>query len=345
MNKMNHVETLSTVLLNRDFHKDIAKIVSSDVKSEEFFIKIQPFEEGEQSPNVIGLLVNGHAKITNDVLSLYPNLRVVSNHGVGIEHIDVQAATDRGILVFNTPDVLTGATADIALALLLSSARRVVDGDRISKSPSTAAFDSYYFGSEVHGTTVGICGFGRIGQAIGRRCALGFDMRLLYHNRRRVSEEIEKETGNAVYFPKLDDMLKECDYVVVAAPATPETRNMFSLPQFKAMKPTAHFINIARGSLVNQEDLAEALENHLIAGAGLDVTEPEPLPRDHRLLKCPNLTITPHVGSATFSTRLKMAKLAMANLNRGLCGESKGDGSIEAVNKDAVVATLIKMKQ
>jgi glyoxylate reductase len=326
---------MSIVLLNRNFREDIAEIVGVESGNSKFSLRIGPFSEQpeEVASSVVGLLVNGHVKINTELISLYPNLRVISNHGVGIEHIDIQAATNRGILVFNTPDVLTGATADIALALLLSSARRVVDGDRISKSPNTTVFDSYYFGSEVHGTTIGVVGFGRIGQAIGRRSALGFDMRLIYHNRRRVSPDIERETGNAVYYSNLEDMLRECDYVVVAAPATPETKNMFSMPQFKAMKPTAHFINIARGSLVNQEDLADALENHLIAGAGLDVTDPEPLPRDHRLLKCPNITITPHVGSATFSTRLKMATLAVANLNRGLFGESPGDGSIEAVNK------------
>jgi glyoxylate reductase len=330
------------VLLNRSFQKDISEILGVEKLDflEHAKLRIGPFKTNDDDANnVIALLVNGHTPVTNELMSSYPKLQVISNHGVGLDHIDISSATTRGILVYNTPDVLTGATADIALALLLSSARKVVEGDAISKSSKTKVFDSYYFGSEVHGQTVGIVGFGRIGQAIGKRCALGFDMKLLYHSRGRVSEEIEKKSGNAIYYSSLEEMLSVCDFVIVAAPATPETRNMFSFAQYKAMKKTAHFINIARGSLVDQEALADALEGQQIAGAGLDVTEPEPLPRDHRLLKCPNITITPHVGSATFSTRLMMAKLAIANLKRGLnkgVASIDNDGSIEAVNKKEV---------
>ena len=267
------------------------------------------------------LLVHGHVRVDAALLARFPRLRCVSNHGVGVDHIDAAACSAARVRVYNTPDAVTGATADCAFALLLAAARRVVEGDAISRAPATVHFSGTWFGAEVHGQTLGVVGMGRIGSAVARR-ARGFDMRVLYHNRRRVAPEAEAALGAAEglcrFCPELDELLGEADFVVVTAPATPETRHLIGAPQLARMRRSAFLVNVSRGSLVDQDALAAALGSGAIAGAALDVTEPEPLPRNHALLRSPNLTLTPHVGTATRKTRVTMAQLALANLAAGL---------------------------
>lgn len=301
------------VVVNREFPHLQATLLAR-------FPNVRVCDNFDAPPDVaaqaVALLVNGHTRVDAAVLARFPNVRVVSNHGVGYDHIDVPACIARGVRVGNTPDVLTGATADMAFAILLAAARRVVAGDAIARAPSTAAFDSGWFGAEVHHATLGIVGCGKIGQAIARRGA-GFDMRVLYHNRSRLAPADE---AGATHCAALVDLLRESDFVVIAAPASAATRHLIGAPQLSAMKRSAFLVNISRGSLVDQDALVAALESGAIAGAALDVTEPEPLPRDHPLLRAPNCIITPHTGSATLQTRAAMLARALENLRAGLDG-------------------------
>ncbi len=271
--------------------------------------------------DVVGLVYIGYpTRVDADFLDQYPSLRVVSNHGVGVDRIDVAACVSRGIKVGNTPDVLSGVTADMAFSLLLASARRVCEGDGIARSPSTRAFELNWLGTEVTGATIGIVGLGRIGKKIALR-ALGFKMRILYYKRNRLDENTEKELSSQ-YYNNLLDMLPECDFVVLVLPGNEETYKMFSVAEFGAMKKTAIFVNVGRGSAVDQEALTSALTEGRIAGAGVDVTDPEPLPRDHPLLQAPNLTISPHCGSATMKSRLKLVQRLVDNILCALRGET-----------------------
>lgn len=258
-------------------------------------------------------------KIDGSFLDHYPSLEVIGNHGVGTDHINVPACHSRGIKVSNTPDVLSAAAADMAFSLLLASARRICEGDKIARSPSTHSFDMNWLGYEVTGSTLGIVGLGRIGLKIAQR-ALGFRMKILYNKRKRLDENKENELS-VKYYACLQEMLPECDFVVLVIPGTEENFKMFSTAEFNAMKKTAVFVNIGRGSVVDQEALASALTDGTIAAAGVDVTSPEPLPRDHPLLQIPNLTISPHTGSATMRTRQKMVQLVIDNILCGLKGE------------------------
>jgi glyoxylate reductase len=243
---------------------------------------------------------------------------VISNYGVGVDHIDLAAAEARGIAVGNTPGVLEATTADLAFALLLAVARRVVEGDRYARSPEFVRYDpGYMLGREVHGRTLGIVGLGKIGFQVARR-ALGFDMQVLYHNRHR---RPDAEQAIAVRYVSLDELLSTSDYVVLTVPLTAETRGLINAQTLGLMKPTAILVNAARGPVVDTNALQVALEAGKIAAAGLDVTDPEPLPRDHALLKLPNLVITPHLGSATVETRRRMAEVSVENLLAGLRGE------------------------
>lgn len=261
----------------------------------------------------------GHLRVDGAVMDRLPGIRVISNYGVGVDHIDVKAAAERGIPVGNTPSVLDGATADMGMALLLAAGRRLGEGERYARSPEFLHYDpGYMLGREVHSTTLGIVGLGAIGRQVARR-AKGFDMRLLYHNRRR-RPEAEQELG--VEYRALDGLLAESDYVMLCCPLTAETRNLIDAQALAKMKPTATLVNIARGGVVDTQALYEALRDRKIYGAGLDVTEPEPLPRDHPLLALENVVIMPHLGSATVETRREMARNSVENLMRGLRGEA-----------------------
>jgi glyoxylate reductase len=265
-----------------------------------------------------GFLTYGHPHIGGAEMDRMPNLRIISNFGVGVDHIDLHAARERGIPVGNTPGFVDNATADMTFALLMAIARNVVVGDRYAHSPEFTVYDpSILHGHEVYGSTVGIIGMGAIGKQVARR-ASGFDMPILYHNRNR-NLDAEAETGAT--YAALPDLLGQADFVTLNVPLTPETRRMIGRDQLRQMKPTAYLINLARGGVVDHDALLEALTEKWIAGAALDVTEPEPLPRDHPLLALPNLIIAPHLGSATRQTRTGMAQRTVDNLLAGLHGQ------------------------
>lgn len=266
---------------------------------------------------VEGIYTYGHPTIDAAVLDRLPGLKVISNYGVGVDHIRLADAEARGIAVGNTPGVLEATTADLGFALLLASARRIVDGDRYAHSPEFVRYDpGYMLGREVHGRTLGIIGMGQIGYRVARR-ALGFEMTVLYHNRRRRDDA----EGAHVRHAGLDELLARSDYVMLCVPLTDQTRGLIGERALGLMKPTATLINIARGAVVDTDALARALADGRIAAAALDVTEPEPLPRDHPLLALPQVIITPHLGSATVETRRRMAELSVENLMAGLRGD------------------------
>jgi glyoxylate reductase len=260
----------------------------------------------------------GHPTVDAAMLDRLPGLRVISNFGVGVDHIDVAAATARGIPVGNTPGILDGATADLAFALLLAVGRRIVEGDKYARGPAFTRYDpTYLLGREVHSSTLGILGMGRIGEQVAKRAG-AFDMAVLYHNRTR-RPDVEGRLG--VRHVSKDELLATADYVVLTVPLTPGTRGLIGRAEFARMKPTAALVNVARGPVVDTAALTEALTTRTIRMAAVDVTDPEPLPRDHPLLKLDNLVITPHLGSATEETRRRMAEMSVENLMLGLAGE------------------------
>lgn len=253
------------------------------------------------------LLTTVTDKVDGAFLDAAPSVKAVANLAVGTDNIDLEAAAERGIPVGNTPGVLTDSTADIAFALLLAVARRLSEGEREVREGRWAPWHpSHMLGGDLADTTLGIIGWGRIGQAMARR-GEGFGMRIVHSSR---SSGIP-----------LEELLEQSDHVSLHTPLTPETRHLMGAPQFARMKKTAYFINTSRGGTVDQEALRTALVDGQIAGAGLDVTEPEPLPADDPLLGAPNLLVVPHVGSATVRTRSRMADLAVDNLLAALAGD------------------------
>jgi glyoxylate reductase len=251
------------------------------------------------------------------LLERLPGVRVISNFGVGVDHIDVAAATARKIPVGNTPGVLDGATADMAFTLLLAAGRRLAEGDRYARGPDFLRYDpSYLLGREIHGATLGIFGLGRIGAQVANR-ARGFDMNVVYHNR-KPRPDVEKALG--VQYVSREELLKTADYVVLTVPLTTETRHLIGRAELAMMKPTSILVNVSRGPVVDTDALTDALTKRTIYAAGLDVTDPEPLPRGHPLLVLKNVTITPHLGSATEQTRQRMAEMSLENLLAGLAG-------------------------
>jgi glyoxylate reductase len=282
-------------------------------------VELLPWSSADtaEARSLEGIYTYGHPQVDAALLERLPRLRVISNFGVGVDHIDVAAATARGIAVGNTPGILDGATADLAFALLLAAGRRLVEGDRYARGPDFLRYDpSFTLGQEVHGSTLGILGLGRIGEQVARR-ARAFEMQLLYHNRQR-RPEVEQVLG-ARYVSR-EELLAAADYVMLTVPLTPQTRHLIGRAELARMKPTAILINAARGAVVDTEALTEALAARTIRAAALDVTEPEPLPRDHPLLRLDNVIITPHLGSATERTRRRMAELSIDNLLAGLAG-------------------------
>ena len=283
-------------------------------------VELEPWEltQTGSASAIDGVYTYGHPRLDGAILDRLPGVRIISNYGVGVDHIDLAAAAARGIPVANTPSILDGATADMGMTLLLAGARRLVEGDRYARSPQFTVYDpGYMLGREVHGATLGVIGLGAIGRQVARR-ARAFDMRVLYYNRRR-REEAERELG--VEYVSFDQLLSASDYVMLCCPLTDDTRKLIGAAALKKMKPTALLVNIARGGVVDTDALYEALRDGQIGGAAVDVTDPEPLPRDHPLLKLDNFTIAPHLGSATVETRREMARLSVENLLRGLKGE------------------------
>lgn len=247
-----------------------------------------------------------------------PQIKVISQMAVGFDNIDVPAATQRGIPIGNTPGVLTDATADFAWALLMSAARRVVEGDKFTRAGKWKTWGPIDFlGPDVSGATLGIVGFGRIGQAVAKRAA-GFDMRILYYDVQRYPDA--EKSFNAQY-ADLETVLRESDFVSIHTVLSKETYHFFGDAKFKLMKPSAVVINTSRGPVVDPAALHRALANGTIAYAALDVTEPEPIKMDDPLLTLDNIIIAPHIASASFSSRNKMATMAAANLIAGLKSE------------------------
>jgi glyoxylate reductase len=274
---------------------------------------------GAGSGHFDAIYTYGHPRVDDAMLARMPGVRVISNYGVGVDHIDVKAAAARGIPVGNTPGVLDGATADMAFALLLAAGRKLVEGDRYARGPSFLVYDpGYMLGREIHHSTVGIVGLGRIGAQVAKR-ARGFDMTVLYHNRNR-RPDVESSLG--VHYRGFAELLAESDYVVLTLPLTPQTTGLIGPAELARMKPTAVLVNVARGPVVNTAALTEALARRQIYAAALDVTDPEPLPREHPLLKLDNVIIAPHLGSATEQTRRVMAEISIENLMLGLKGEA-----------------------
>lgn len=254
-------------------------------------------------------------KVDRELLEAAPNLKIVSNLAVGYNNIDIHAAHERGVMVTNTPDVLTESTADLTFALLLATARRIIEAEQSVRSGDWKSWSPMGMaGRNVGGATLGIVGMGRIGEAVARR-AQGFGMNVLYHNRTRRSFEDVK-------YAKLDDLLQQSDYVVILTPLTQETQGMIGERELSLMKETACLINVARGGIVDEAALYEALKAKKIWGAGLDVFETEPVPLDHPLLSLPNLTVLPHIGSATIQTRLAMMEMNAQAIAACLEGKS-----------------------
>jgi glyoxylate reductase len=253
-----------------------------------------------------GLLTLVTDRVDAELLDAAPRLKAIANMAVGTDNIDLEAAAARGIAVGNTPDVLTDATADLALALLLALARRIVPGAAKVRDGRWRTWEpAAELGADLEAATLGIVGWGRIGQAVARR-ADGFGMHVLHSSR-----------SSGV---PLSELLERADFVSLHTPLTPDTRHLIDAGALARMKPTALLVNTARGGVVDQDALRAALHDGEIGGAALDVTDPEPLPADHPLLDAPNLLVVPHIGSATVRTRAKMAAMAADNLLAALAG-------------------------
>ena len=257
-----------------------------------------------------GLICHIISTIDEEVLASAPTLKVVANVAVGYNNIDVAAARRRGVIVTNTPDVLTETTADFAWTLLMATARRVVEADHYARSGRWTAWKwDLLWGADVHGTTLGIVGFGRIGRAVARR-ALGFNMRVLYHDAVRADAAVERELSATA--TDLETLLREADFVTLHTNLTPETRHLIGERTLRLMRKSAIVVNAARGPIVDEAALAQALREGWIAGAGLDVFEEEP--RIHPdLLPLQNVVLAPHIASASRDTRVAMATLAVRN--------------------------------
>ncbi|MBM7570208.1 2-hydroxyacid dehydrogenase [Aquibacillus albus] len=272
----------------------------------------------EKIKDVDGLFCLLTETIDEELLETAPHLKVVSNMAVGYNNIDIDAAKKLGITVTNTPGVLTETTADLTFALLMATSRRIVEASSYLKEGKWKTWSPMQLtGQDIHGATLGIIGMGRIGSAVAKR-ALGFDMNVIYHNRKRVSK-LEEELD--VKYVEMDHLLKNSDFVCVMVPYTKETDKLISKREFDLMKDTAILINTARGGIVDEQALYAALISNKIWGAGLDVFENEPVSVDHPLLSLDNVVAIPHIGSASIKTRLKMAEVAADNLIKSLKNE------------------------
>jgi glyoxylate reductase len=290
-----------------------------------------------RAPELDGLLSLLTDPVDAELIAAAPRLRAISNYAVGVDNVDLEAATRRGIPVGNTPGVLTDTTADLAVALMLGISRRLVQGDAYVRRGEWRTWETgLLLGHDLHGATAGIVGFGRIGQAVARRLE-GFDCEVL-HTGRAVREGAGSARPGAIHIRRegagsarpgamgirgvaLEELLGRSDFVTLHSPLTPETRGLIGDEALARMKPSAYLVNTARGPIVDSGALARALHAGEIAGAALDVTDPEPLPAGHPLLDAPNLLVLPHLGSATHATRERMADMAVDNLLAGLGGE------------------------
>jgi glyoxylate/hydroxypyruvate/2-ketogluconate reductase len=299
-------------------------------EAEEHIAKFCDYEkwdaEGEISREVLfekladkeGLIQAG-IKIDEELLKHAPNLKVVSNISVGYNNFDLEAMKKRNVIGTNTPYVLDDTVADLIFGLMLSTSRRIAELDKYVKANEWRPSDEKnLFGLDVHHSTLGIIGMGRIGEAVAKRAKLGFDMEVIYYNRNR-KPKVEEKLG--VKYCDFDSLLEKSDFIVLMTPYTKDTYHLIDTKEFNKMKNTAVFINASRGQTVNENALIEALQNNKIFGAGLDVYEQEPISTDSPLLRLPNVVTLPHIGSATNKTRSNMAMAAADNLVKAVLGE------------------------
>ncbi|MDB9721574.1 D-glycerate dehydrogenase [Nitrosopumilus sp.] len=267
-----------------------------------------------------GLICFPYDKIDKEIIQSAKKLKAISTYSVGYDHIDTQFAKENKIRVGYTPEVLTDATADMAFALLLDSLRRISEGDRIiRKGQWKQIYGAYdYVGLDLQGKTLGIMGLGRIGKTLAKR-AKAFDMKIIYHNRKQISKTEEKKIG--VKYTTFEKLISQSDIISIHVPHTKQTNEMFNMKIFRKMKKTSFLINTSRGKVVNEKDLAVALKQKIIAGAGLDVFDTEPIKKNHPFLKLENTVLAPHVGSSTKETRIEMAKITMKNMILGMKGK------------------------
>ncbi len=271
----------------------------------------------KENPDTEALISFLSDPIDEEIMDMAPKLKIIANYAVGYNNIAVPYAIKRGILVTNTPDVLTQATADLTMALILAVSRRIVEGDHfVRQGKFTGWGANLMLGKELNGSTIGIIGMGRIGQAVALR-ARGFGMKIIYYDTSR-KPELEKKQGS-LYMPFLD-LVKEADIVSLHIPSYPEVKHLFNKEVFDCMKRDAIFINAARGDLVDEAYLAEKLEKNELFGAGLDVYEDEPKVNE-RLLKLKNVVLMPHIGSATYTARMGMAQITIDNVKQALAGQ------------------------
>jgi glyoxylate reductase len=301
-----------TILISNILPSEARAIVPPDVRVDyhDSELALPRAELIERLQGKDGLVCHILSVIDDELLSACPQLKIVANVAVGYNNIDVAAARRRGVVVTNTPDVLTETTADFAWTLLMAAARRVVEADHYARSGQWTTWKwGVLWGADIHGKTLGVVGFGRIGRAVARR-ALGFGMRVLYHDSVRADAAVERELKATP--TDLDTLLREADFVTLHTLLSPETRHLINARTLGLMKKTAILVNASRGPVVDEAALAEALATGRIAGAGLDVFEEEP--RIHPgLLPLPNVTMAPHIGSASLDTRIAMATLAIRN--------------------------------
>jgi glyoxylate reductase len=308
---------MKVLITFRFFDEWVKKIVESGIEVIQWKEEKAPPKKWilDNVSNVDGILCTLNTKIDKEVISAAKNLKVISTYSVGFDHIDVKEAKSRGIRVGYTPEVLTETTADLIFGLILAVARRIVEGDKLIREGKWMIpwQPDFLLGYDVYGKTLGIIGMGRIGKAVYRR-AKGFNMRVIYTSRTK-KDDIDAE------FVSFEELLKQSDFVVITVDLNESTYHMINGSTLKLMKKTAFLINASRGKVIDEKALVKALEEKWIAGAALDVFEEEPINKDHPLLKFSNVVLTPHIGSATFETRHKMAEIAVENLFRGLRGE------------------------
>jgi glyoxylate reductase len=310
------------VFLTRTLHdfalKELKKRYQIEIHSGK--IPIPQTKLRSKIKEVDGLICFPYDIINKATIDLAKNLKVISTYSVGFDHIDTKYAKKKKIRVGFTPEVLTDATADLAFALLLDVLRRTTEGDKIIRDGKWkiiyGAYD--YVGLDLQGKTLGILGLGRIGRTLAKR-AKAFDMKLTYHNRKRVSKIREKTLG--IKYVSFEKLITQSDIISIHVPHTKETDHMFDMKIFKKMKKSAFLINTSRGKIVNEKDLVTALKKKMIAGAGLDVYETEPITKKHPLTKLQNVVLVPHIGSSTKETRIKMAEITVKNLNLGMNGK------------------------
>ena len=322
------------VLLTRKLHDFAIKELKKryDVEINRGKIPMPKRELVSKIKDKDGLVCFPYDTVDHKVIDAATNLKAISTFSVGYDQIDTRYAIKKGIVVSYTPEILTRATADLTMALMLALLRRVAEGDRtIRNNRWKVIFGAYDFlGTDPYGKILGILGMGRIGKAVAKR-ARGFEMSVLYHNRNKLLSAKEKSLG--VRYASLDHLFKTSDVISIHAPYSNETHHLVNLKLLKKMKRTAFLINTARGKIVNEKDLVFALKNKIIAGAALDVYQNEPINKTHPLAKMGNVLVTPHIGSSTNETRREMAKITVQNLILSLSGKKP----IYAVNSNAKI--------